>query len=167
MRSQPSIQRQELSNSMSHALRVLIYGLYEKEELIGVSIGRIKHWCRGTEYYIEELFIRNGFQGRGCGRAFFSLIEKELEKRDIHQIYLMTDRNQPAYGFYQTIGFTELPELTSFFKEFCHFTWFVLSSRGTYDCYDRDISRNQPCRRWCSDCRRHGGSRTIPHDPSR
>lgn len=97
---------------------VLIYGLYEKEELIGVSIGRIKHWCRGTEYYIEELFIRNGFQGRGCGRAFFSLIEKELEKRDIHQIYLMTDRNQPAHGFYQTIGFTELPELTSFFKEF-------------------------------------------------
>lgn len=28
----------------------------------------------------------------------------------------MTDRNMPAYEFYKHLGFTEIPELTSFVK---------------------------------------------------
>ena len=96
----------------------LLFGLYEEEELIGISIGKIKHWCGGTEYYIEELCIRNDHQGKGYGKEFFALIEGKIKERGIHTIYLMTDRNQPAYEFYKKIGFRELPELTSFFKTF-------------------------------------------------
>ncbi|MBR0137568.1 MAG: GNAT family N-acetyltransferase [Erysipelotrichaceae bacterium] len=96
----------------------LIFGLYENEEMIGFSIGKIKHWCGGTEYFIEELCIRTDHQRMGYGRQFFSLIEEKLKERDIHQIYLMTDRDKPAYEFYQKMGFKELPELTSFFREF-------------------------------------------------
>ena len=95
----------------------LLFGLYEAEQLIGISIGKIKHWYGGTEYYIEELCIRNDYQGKGYGKAFFTLIEGKIKERGLHVIYLMTDRNQPAYEFYQKIGFRELPELTSFFKE--------------------------------------------------
>ena len=36
----------------------LTYGLYENDELIGISLGFIKHWFRGTEYNIDELCIR-------------------------------------------------------------------------------------------------------------
>ena len=96
----------------------LLFGLYEEEQLIGISLGKIKHWCGGTEYYIEELCIRNGYQGKGYGKEFFALIEGKIKERGIHTIYLMTDRNQPAYEFYKKIGFRELPELTSFFKTF-------------------------------------------------
>ena len=96
----------------------LIYGLYEKEKLLGVSIGRIKHWYAGTEYYIEELFIANDFQHHGYGKRFMELIENDLKEKDIHEIYLVTDRDKPAYDFYRKTGFKELPELTSFFKEF-------------------------------------------------
>ena len=95
----------------------LIYGLYE-DDLVGISIGRIKHWCGGTEYFIEEMCIRNDHQGKGYGKEFFSLIEDKLKERGLNQIYLTTDRDKPAYRFYKKLGFRELPELTSFFKEF-------------------------------------------------
>ena len=96
----------------------LLFGLYESEKLIGFSIGKIKHWCGGTEYFIEELCIRHDFQGRGFGRKFFELIKNRLKEREITQIFLMTDRDKPAYEFYRKIGFIELPEITSFFMEF-------------------------------------------------
>ena len=96
----------------------LVFGLFECNRMIGVSIGKIKHWCSGTEYFIEELCISNDYQGRGMGKEFFSLIKEQLRKRQIHQIFLLTDRDKPAYGFYKRVGFKELPEITSFFMEF-------------------------------------------------
>ena len=96
----------------------LLFGLYESEMLIGLSIGKIKHWCSGTEYFIEELCISNDHQGRGLGREFFALIKNSLKERGITQIFLMTDRDKPAYEFYKKIGFKELSEITSFFGEF-------------------------------------------------
>ncbi len=82
----------------------LLFGLYEEELLTGISIGKIRHWCAGTEYFIEELCIRADCQGRGYGREFFTLIEKELHERGVRQIFLMTDRDKPAYGFYKKNG---------------------------------------------------------------
>ena len=96
----------------------LVYGLFEGDTMIGVSVGRIKHWCGGTEYFIEELCLRAEYQGKGCGRKFFSLIEGRLRERGLDAIFLITDRSKPAYGFYKKIGFKELEELASFFKSF-------------------------------------------------
>ena len=48
----------------------LTYGLFENGKLIGVSMGRIKHWYSGTEYYIEELCIQTNKQGNGIGTLF-------------------------------------------------------------------------------------------------
>lgn len=96
----------------------LLYGLYEGKDLVGVSIGRIKHWCEGTEYFIEELCIRMDRQKKGYGKEFFSLIEKDLKEKGLDTIFLMTDRDKPAYEFYKKNGFKEIPELTSFVKLF-------------------------------------------------
>ena len=89
----------------------LVFGLFDEDDLIGFSIGRIKHWCEGPEYYIEELGIRKDHQRKGYGREFFSLMENQLKKRGLHSIYLTTERQQPAYEFYRKIGFEELPAL--------------------------------------------------------
>ncbi|MBQ3794379.1 MAG: GNAT family N-acetyltransferase [Lachnospiraceae bacterium] len=94
----------------------IVYGLFDQDELIGMSVGRVKHWCEGTEYFIEEFCIRGDYQGKGCGRTFLSLIGEKIKERGLNTIYLMTDRTQPAYEFYKHLGFTELPELTSFVK---------------------------------------------------
>ena len=49
---------------------------------------------------------------------FFSLIEKDLKEKGLDTIFLMTDRDKPAYEFYKKNGFKEIPELTSFIKLF-------------------------------------------------
>ena len=96
----------------------LILGFMEDDDLVGVSIGNIRHWCRGTEYFIEELFVRTDMQGKGWGTAFMMAIESYLKERGIRQIFLHTERSKPSYEFYKKLGFTDLTELASFFKEF-------------------------------------------------
>lgn len=96
----------------------LLYGLYENDKLIGVSIGNIRHWHGGTEYFIEEFFIQTDLQNQRYGSEFLSRIETDLSRHSIHQIFLMTERHKPAYDFYRKNGFEELKEHVSFFKEF-------------------------------------------------
>lgn len=95
----------------------LIFGLFEDENLIGMSVGKIKHWFGGTEYFIEEFCIRGDHQGRGCGSAFMDMIAGRIKELGLNTIFLMTERSQPAYDFYRKIGFNELPELTAFAKD--------------------------------------------------
>ena len=66
----------------------LTYGLYDSDELIGLSMGYIKHWFRGTEYYIDELCIRTDRQGEGIGTFFMNEIEKAIGSIGIKKIFL-------------------------------------------------------------------------------
>jgi aminoglycoside 6'-N-acetyltransferase I len=95
----------------------LTYGLFENGELIGVSMGHIKHWYSGTEYYIEELCIRTDKQGSGTGTYFLKEIEKAIKELGLVRIFLQTENNVPAYSFYQKNGFNELKEHVSFIKQ--------------------------------------------------
>ena len=95
----------------------LTYGLFENDELIGVSMGHIKHWYSGTEYYIEELCIRTDKQGSGTGTYFLKEIEKAIKELGLVRIFLQTENNVPAYSFYQKNGFNELKEHVSFTKQ--------------------------------------------------
>ena len=94
----------------------LTYGLFEAGELIGVSMGRIRHWYSGTEYYIDELCVRTDKQGNGIGTYFVNEIEKAIKEIGLVQIFLQTESSVPAYGFYQKNGFLELKEHVSFVK---------------------------------------------------
>lgn len=94
----------------------LTYGLFEDEKLIGVSMGHIKHWYSGTEYCIDELCIRTDKQGNGIGTYFVKEIERGIKEIGLVQIFLQTENNVPAYGFYQKNGFHELKGHISFAK---------------------------------------------------
>lgn len=96
----------------------LVLGLVEHGALIGVSIGSIRHWYEGTEYIVDELCIRTDLQGMGYGSLFLSLIEGHLRERGLHTIYLTTDRDVPAYEFYRSHGFKELPKDVALYKTF-------------------------------------------------
>lgn len=95
----------------------LTYGLYENEELISISMGHIRHWYSGTEYYIDELCVRTDKQGSGIGTYFLKKIEKAMKEIGMTNIFLQTEDNSPAYGFYQKNGFYELKGHVSFVKE--------------------------------------------------
>ena len=83
----------------------LTYGLYDGDELIGISLGYVKHWYSGTEYIINELCIKTERQGAGAGTFFIAEIEKAIKELGVKQIFLLTDSNVPAFNFYKKNGF--------------------------------------------------------------
>ena len=85
----------------------LTYGLFDDNELIGISLGYVKHWYSGTEYIINEFCIKTDRQGAGAGSFFIAEIEKAIKELGIKQIFLLTDSNVPAYNFYKKNGFDE------------------------------------------------------------
>lgn len=95
----------------------LTLGLRDGSALIGLSMGHIRHWYSGTEYYIDELCIHPQRQGQGVGSRFLAEIEACLRQREIRHIFLLTDQNVPAYRFYQQNGFTRLKENVAFVKK--------------------------------------------------
>ncbi len=95
----------------------LAYGLYESGNLIGVSMGNIKHWFTGTEYYIDEFCIKTERQGHGLGTLFLKEIEKAIRDLGLTRIFLQTESTVPAYRFYLKNGFCELKEHVSFAKQ--------------------------------------------------
>lgn len=111
----------------------LSFGLYEDGGLIGISLGRIKHWCEGTEYWIDEFGILPGKQGAGMGSAFLAGIERCLTERRIFEIVLLTDRDVPAYWFYRKNGFGEIAGNVFFAKK--------IADRGEKEVFDNTIRR--------------------------
>ncbi len=94
----------------------LTFGLYEKEELIGISMGRIRRWYSGSEYYIDELCISASKQGRGIGSFFIEKIQEACKGLGLSNIFLLTDKDAPAFEFYKKRGFHEAKNITAFSK---------------------------------------------------
>ena len=94
----------------------LTYGLFDDNEMIGLSMGYIKHWYSGTEYIINELCIKTDRQGSGAGTFFVSEIEKAIKELGLKQIFLLTDKNVPAYEFYKKNGYLEVTNNVAFAK---------------------------------------------------
>ena len=95
----------------------LTYGLFEKDNLIAVSMGRIKHWYTGTEYCIDEFCVKTDMQGQGIGTHVLAEIEKAIKEIGLVQIYLQTDIDVKAFDFYIKNGFVHLQDTVSLAKE--------------------------------------------------
>lgn len=94
----------------------LALGYVDGSELVAMALGHIKHWYEATELYIDELCVRGEMQGKGIGGQFLSEMENYLQSHDINAIFLLTERDVPAYGFYQKQGFCELESNVAFVK---------------------------------------------------
>jgi len=101
-----------LTNTNSLAL-----GLYDNDKLIGISLGRIRHWYTGNQFWIDDLGILTQNQGNGLGSKFIKLIEEYIKPKNINAIILLTERNVPAYYFYKKNGFNEIDKSVFFIKD--------------------------------------------------
>ena len=86
----------------------LTFGYLDNDRLVGLAMGRIKHWHEGTEYCVDEFCVCVQFQNQGIGSAFLGEIESYLSGIGIRWLYLQTERTVPAYAFYTHRGFFEL-----------------------------------------------------------
>lgn len=96
----------------------LSIGLYDGDELIGLSLGSIIHWCTGTEYYVFEFCIKTSRQGKGIGTEFLNLVSDYAKTKGATHVFLQTERTVPAYDFYIKNGFTDLKDHVALFKNF-------------------------------------------------
>ena len=94
----------------------LTLGYFDGDVLTALAMGYIKHWYSGTEYIINELCVDRQRQGQGIGSSFLKAIEEYLSENGISQIFLLTDRNVPAYQFYLKNGFQEQAGNVAFAK---------------------------------------------------
>ena len=103
-------------SELTGAENSLSFGLYQEGVPVGLALGRVKSWCTGTEYWIDEFGVLPGRQRRGLGSAFLRAIEAELLAQGVSQLVLLTGRTVPASRFYQNNGFEEQTETVLFVK---------------------------------------------------
>lgn len=85
---------------------VFIGIIIEKDnKIVGASFGHTRSWYEGEEYCIDEFYIDNEIQGIGLGSKFMEEIKKNMILRDIHCIFLLTERGIPAETFYKKNSF--------------------------------------------------------------
>jgi len=61
--------------------------------------------------YVEDVYVRPGFRGRGAGKALFSEIARLARREGCFAVrWQVLDWNQPAIEFYQRMGATFLDD---------------------------------------------------------
>jgi aminoglycoside 6'-N-acetyltransferase I len=98
------------SNSLSLAL------IDDDGCIVAASLGYVFSWWQGREYFIKEFFVSRKCQGQGIGSEFLKTMNGFLLEREIGAIWLITDRDFPAYQFYVKNGFEESEDLVFFSK---------------------------------------------------
>lgn len=87
------------------------YVVEANDKIIAVSIGFLKPWIKGEEYYIDQFYVDYNSQGKGIGTFFLSKIKEQLKELGINAIILATERGFPSYDFYKKNGFSQLDDL--------------------------------------------------------
>ncbi len=85
----------------------LSFGLYDGENLVGLALGRLKHWFDGIEFNIDDVCVRPDYQGKGAGSALMAEVEEYGKKNGFKMLSLLTYSFAPAYKFYIKNGFEE------------------------------------------------------------
>jgi GNAT superfamily N-acetyltransferase len=65
--------------------------------------------------YLEDLFVKPAFRGRGVGRALLERLAAIAVERDCGRFeWSVLDWNEPAIGFYKNLGAVPMQEWTIF-----------------------------------------------------
>lgn len=92
----------------------LAFGAYDDGKLIGVSLGRVKHWYDGNEYCIDDFGIATSSQGKGIGSSLLNYIREYAAEHKFKSVTLWTERSAAAYDFYVKNGLTNATGRVSF-----------------------------------------------------
>ncbi len=92
----------------------LAFGAYDGDQLVGVALGRVKHWYDGNEYCIDDFGIATSSQGKGIGSALLNYIREYAVDHRYKSVTLWTERSAAAYDFYVKNGLTKATGRASF-----------------------------------------------------
>ncbi|MFM9995107.1 MAG: N-acetyltransferase family protein [Phycisphaerales bacterium] len=70
-------------------------------------------WLGRPGLYLEDLFVRPAARGRGLGKALFLYVARVAAERGCrHMQWMVLDWNEPAIGFYRSLGAEALSKWT-------------------------------------------------------
>ena len=70
-------------------------------------------WLGKHGLYLEDLYVRPELRGRGYGRVLLSTLARECVENDYGRLeWWVLDWNEPAIGFYRSIGAIAMDEWT-------------------------------------------------------
>ena len=73
------------------------------EEIAGFII--LKSDFKKKEVYIDELWLRSDYQGKGIGTTLINFIENEYKKKGINIIGVMVNQMAKAVNFYRKLKY--------------------------------------------------------------
>ena len=84
----------------------LTLGYFDGGSLAALSMGHIKHWYTGTEYYIDEFCVDESCRRQGIATAMVDFIRQYAKEKGLRRIELnMWEFNRDALAFYEAAGF--------------------------------------------------------------
>src|ERR1017187_8816045 len=71
-------------------------------------------WRGHTGIYLEDLFVRPAFRGKGTGKALLASVAANAVAEGCHRLeWAVLDWNTPAIDFYNSLGATPMSEWTT------------------------------------------------------
>lgn len=84
-------------------------------EVVGFAVWFINYstWSGHCGIYLEDLFVRPAYRGRGHGRALLARLARECVERGYTRLqWSVLDWNTPARDFYSSLGAQAMEEWT-------------------------------------------------------
>jgi GNAT superfamily N-acetyltransferase len=84
-------------------------------DVVGTAIWFLNFstWTGVSGIYLEDLFVRPAFRGRGLGKALLAALAKECVERGYARLqWSVLDWNTPSIEFYESIGAVGMDEWT-------------------------------------------------------
>jgi GNAT superfamily N-acetyltransferase len=90
---------------------------FSNDEAVGFAVYffNFSTWLGRPGLYLEDLFVRPEFRGRGCGRALLVRLAQIARARGCGRMeWAVLDWNEPAIQFYKKLGALPLDQWTVF-----------------------------------------------------
>jgi GNAT superfamily N-acetyltransferase len=85
-------------------------------QIVGIAVWFITYstWTGRHGIWLEDLFVLESERGRGYGKALMQALAAVCIERDYARFeWTVLDWNEPAIGFYRSLGVTPLSEWTT------------------------------------------------------
>ncbi len=87
-----------------------LYVALKEKEIIGFIASSITSDDK-RKAYINELWLKSIYQGKGVGRILVEFIEEKYKKKGVKIIRLVAKKNAEAFNFYKKLRYKEYKEL--------------------------------------------------------
>ncbi|WP_407370841.1 GNAT family N-acetyltransferase [Carnobacterium sp.] len=88
-----------------HRKRSFGFVYVDKSTIVGALFGVERTFWSGDEVYVDEFYVHPQCQQKGVGKEMMIHLEDYCQKKELEAITLVTDKNVPAYHFYQKMNF--------------------------------------------------------------